>query len=287
MRFISHIVFLLALLGGIIFAAANWSYMLTTTYVYLYFATVRLPLNLIVLGTCLTVIFLQWLVVQGAPAQVWPNVKEFWLEEGYGNGPGQFSYELMAPYMPSGFNPKGLTRADIVGLNVDDPDAQGLVLRGAWTCPSFKTTDKEVIRDMLWRINAYGYMRLRYAYFGRSDLWPEGAATHPEDFGGKEPGSEHLLMTDIQYWYVSADEGLDYNHSINAKKTQEERMTGGVQPGIAGINKLYGDGSASWKDRREYEGPDADPSLLDISSATGRRVRGGESGAAYNACNWY
>ena len=65
MRFISHIVFLLALLGGIIFAAANWSYMLTTTYVYLYFATVRLPLNLIVLGTCLTVIFLQWLVVQG------------------------------------------------------------------------------------------------------------------------------------------------------------------------------------------------------------------------------
>jgi outer membrane protein assembly factor BamC len=25
----------------------------------------------------------QWLVVQGAPAQVWPNVKEFWLEEGF------------------------------------------------------------------------------------------------------------------------------------------------------------------------------------------------------------
>jgi outer membrane protein assembly factor BamC len=25
----------------------------------------------------------QWLIVQGAPAQVWPNVKEFWLEEGF------------------------------------------------------------------------------------------------------------------------------------------------------------------------------------------------------------
>jgi outer membrane protein assembly factor BamC len=25
----------------------------------------------------------QWLVVKGAPAQVWPNVKEFWLEEGF------------------------------------------------------------------------------------------------------------------------------------------------------------------------------------------------------------
>jgi len=25
----------------------------------------------------------QWLVVQGAPAQVWPNVKEFWMEEGF------------------------------------------------------------------------------------------------------------------------------------------------------------------------------------------------------------
>lgn len=25
----------------------------------------------------------QWLIVHGAPAQVWPNVKEFWLEEGF------------------------------------------------------------------------------------------------------------------------------------------------------------------------------------------------------------
>jgi hypothetical protein len=66
MRFINHIVFLLALLGGIIFAAVNWNYMLTPSYVYLYFTTVRLPLNLIILGTCLAVLFLQWLVVQGA-----------------------------------------------------------------------------------------------------------------------------------------------------------------------------------------------------------------------------
>jgi predicted membrane protein len=66
MRIINHIIFLLALLGGIIFAAVNWNYMLTTTYVYLYFATLRLPLNLIVLMTCLAVLFLQWLVVQGA-----------------------------------------------------------------------------------------------------------------------------------------------------------------------------------------------------------------------------
>lgn len=66
MRFINNIVFLLALAGGIIFAAVNWSYMLTTTYVYLYFATVKLPLNLVVLVTCLGVLFLQWFVVQGA-----------------------------------------------------------------------------------------------------------------------------------------------------------------------------------------------------------------------------
>jgi hypothetical protein len=66
MRFINHVIFLLALAGGAVFAVANWRYLLTTTYVYLYFATVKLPLNLIVLATCLGVLFVQWLVVQGA-----------------------------------------------------------------------------------------------------------------------------------------------------------------------------------------------------------------------------
>ena len=66
MRIINHIVFLLALLGAIIFAAVNWSFFQTPTYVYFYFGTARVPLNLIALGAYLAVLFVQWLVVQGA-----------------------------------------------------------------------------------------------------------------------------------------------------------------------------------------------------------------------------
>ena len=66
MRIINHIIFLLALLGGIIFAVVNWNFFQTPTYVYFYFGTARVPLNLIALGAYLAVLFVQWFVVQGA-----------------------------------------------------------------------------------------------------------------------------------------------------------------------------------------------------------------------------
>jgi len=66
MRIINNLIFLLALLGSFIFAAVNWPYMLTYTHVYLFFGTVKLPLNLITLTTCLGIIFLQWLIAQGS-----------------------------------------------------------------------------------------------------------------------------------------------------------------------------------------------------------------------------
>jgi len=66
MRIINHIIFLLALLGGIIFAVVNWNFFQTPTHVYFYFGTARVPLNLIALGAYLAVLFVQWLVVQGA-----------------------------------------------------------------------------------------------------------------------------------------------------------------------------------------------------------------------------
>jgi len=66
MRIINHLVFLGALLAGAIFAAINWRWLWTFTHVYFYFGTAPVPLNLIVLVGCLGVLFLQWLVVQGA-----------------------------------------------------------------------------------------------------------------------------------------------------------------------------------------------------------------------------
>lgn len=66
MRIINHLVFLLALVGGIVFAVVNWSYLQTYVYVYYYFGTVRVALNLVLLVAYLATLFLQWLVVQSA-----------------------------------------------------------------------------------------------------------------------------------------------------------------------------------------------------------------------------
>lgn len=133
------------------------------------------------------------------PNEFWLDTKNFTSDPRYEH-PGQFSYELMAPYMPSGFNPKGLTTSDVQSMS--DDELQGMILTGAWTCPSLRAPKSELLADALWRIRQRGFMRLRYSYFGRSDLWSKpgvAVVTNPEDFGGKYPGSRHLVMTDSLY----------------------------------------------------------------------------------------
>ena len=228
---------------------------------------------------------------EGKIDAVIPN--EFWLDatnyipDSYYDHPGQFSFELMAPYMPSSFNSYRLTTEDVISenLQVGDSKAQSLILKDIWTCPSYKRDEREVLDDTLWRIKDRGFLRLRYSYFARLDLWQK-FPTHPKDFGGTTPGSRHLLMADAIYYWI--DEGLDYNHSVQgAKQELFEILVPGDEPNIAGINKIYGDGHAEWKDRRKFQGPDADPTLVDISDFTGRRVRGQLSGWGTGAANYY
>jgi hypothetical protein len=98
-------------------------------------------------------------------------------------------------------------------------------------------------------------------------------------------GSRHLLMADALYNW---DGEVDYNHSIYGTRQELfEYVNMGDEPNIAGINKVYGDGHAVWKDRRDFQGRDANPSLVDISSFTGRRVMGQLSGWGFNAVNYY
>lgn len=66
MRFINNVIFFLALLGGIIFAAFNWSFFRLYIDVPLYYITLRLPVNLIAFLAYLGIVFLQWLVGQAA-----------------------------------------------------------------------------------------------------------------------------------------------------------------------------------------------------------------------------
>ena len=228
--------------------------------------------------------------IQGKIDAVIPN--EFWLDavnyiaDSYYDHPGQFSFELMAPYMPSNFNSYRLTTEDVISKNlqVGDIEAQSLILKDIWTCPSYKRDKREELQDVLWRIKARGFLRLRYSYFARVDLWSK-FPTHPQDFGGVTMGSRHLLMADALYNW---DGEVDYNHSIYGTRQELfEYVNMGDEPNIAGINKVYGDGHAVWKDRRAFQGRDANPSLVDISSFTGRRVMGQLSGWGFNAVNYY
>ena len=66
MRFINNVLFFLALLGGIIFAVANRNFFQVYVDLYLYYGTLRLPINLLVFLAYLGIVFLQWLVAQGA-----------------------------------------------------------------------------------------------------------------------------------------------------------------------------------------------------------------------------
>jgi len=228
--------------------------------------------------------------INGKIDAVIPN--EFWLDtvnyipNPYYDHPGQFSFALMAPYMPSNFNNLKLTTEDVIseGLQVDDAKAQTLILKDIWTCPSYRRPERDVLDDTLWRIKERGFLRLRYSYFARVDLWRQ-FPTNPEDFGEMMPGSRHLLMADALYNWAGE---LDYNHSVSGGKQEIfEYVALGDKPNIAGINKVYGDGHAEWKDRRKFQGPEADPTLEDISSFTGRRVRGQPSGWGASAVNYY
>lgn len=189
--------------------------------------------------------------------------------------PGQISWELMAPYIPSEFNYFGWTSSSIPSdLTPDDPRAKSLILEGAWTCPAYRKYDRDVIADTLGRLRERGFMRLRYSYYGRVDLWP-GFATHPEDFGDSNLSGSDLLMSDALYNWAG---GVDYNHSIAPTKfiMFEGILNIGDHADISGMNKLFGDGHAVWKDRRDFLGLDAEPHLSDISypSGSGRRVKG-------------
>ncbi|MFZ5915729.1 MAG: hypothetical protein ACOYZ7_02205 [Chloroflexota bacterium] len=66
MRFIANLVFLAALIGGILFGAFNWQYLQFYTPLRFVFGTVLLPLNLILFLAYLGLVFLQWLLTQAA-----------------------------------------------------------------------------------------------------------------------------------------------------------------------------------------------------------------------------
>lgn len=182
-------------------------------------------------------------------------------QAGFEGASALMSQEAMADYLP-GFNEKKRRRIDVLNDGIVDsrsPGAEDLMLGGVWACPS-NNLKKVFLDDNIWRIReSKGYFRLQYAYYGNTEYWDRGLMTDPQDFGIKDLGSRHLLMSDV-FWMWDPVIWI-YNHGKAGAKDMSDVEN------IAGINKLFGDGSVTWKkdndfDRRIYTNPgNAEPSI--------------------------
>jgi hypothetical protein len=164
-----------------------------------------------------------------------------------------FSQEAMTHYLP-GFNESKRRRVDVIAdgiVNKSSPGADDLRLDGIWTCPSHNL---DTLDNTIGRIReTKGYLRLQTAYFARSELWADSIATHPKDFGRNDVSSRHLLMADSLFYWSPTDFWI-YNHG-KFGASDHDGIRSYAQPitVVTGINKLFGDGHAEWKNDSEFQ----------------------------------
>lgn len=207
----------------------------------------------------------------------YPNEIYFEQPEPGSSADGMVYAMAFVPYM-EGFNSGRLTIEDISNLSGwDDPLAENLLIKGAWTCPANKG---ENIDDTYDRIMDRGYMRVQYAYYAHVENWAR-SASHPRDLTAADLSPKRLLMADQIFYWGYYDWPCLYNHGLKSyswdgwdEYMQLCQIEG--PPKITGINKLFGDGHVVWKDRAEF-----DIENMDLNRAThpenNPRVRGHDS----------
>ena len=169
---------------------------------------------------------------------------------GFEEASALLSQEAMAHYLP-GFNDQKRRRVDVIADGIIDhtsPGAEDLMLDGVWACPSNNVGDFYLDREIIDRIREpnppKGYFRLQYCYFGRAEYW-DIPMTNPKDFGRGDVSSRHLLMSDSLFnWPGNI---WIYNHGKYGAKDYSDPAN------FAGMNKLFGDGSARWKDNSDFD----------------------------------
>jgi len=174
-----------------------------------------------------------------------------------GEGQDGMVYAMaFVPYM-EGFNEGRLTRADVGSLSgPDDPRAENLLVRGAWTCPANKG---ENIAFVMPYIVARNFLRLEYSYYAHVEKWRPNA-TDPRDLTADELSAKRLIMADQIYYYGPNQGVVLYNHGLRGYSWENGVDNGQVQycdidgpPKISGIHKLFGDGHVIWKARKEFD----------------------------------
>jgi prepilin-type N-terminal cleavage/methylation domain-containing protein len=191
--------------------------------------------------------------------------------------PGQWNVEGIMPYTG------GVEQLDAVRRAVKNP----------WYCPS-NSADKSVANN---NVSATGelngvfgdpYMDLDYSYFGRVDVWNRNHCTRPQDLAGsRQLGGSRVLMADTLFYYKPGDTWW-LNHGANGSSVHDPGFGGQPLVGfrqldsIYGINKLFADGSVSWKNRHEFDYDKLNERDLNepwVSNLSGQGAPNGAEGA--------
>ncbi len=124
---------------------------------------------------------------------------------------------------------------------------------GIYFCPSgnFGLAAERV--PAFWN-SSMGHIPGMYSYFGQVGKWSAKARNAaPDELINRELVSDRVLMADL-FWLRSCDHTYGYNHGRYGPRTAGNFPdVDSGPPAITGINRLFGDGHAAWKDNGNFD----------------------------------
>src|SRR5690606_15073333 len=159
------------------------------------------------------------------------------------------SGEFMEPYSEGGNVPVPVrtwieTHGNQMSINGLAPYITGAVAGGpqtltdVWKCPSNNDRDESIA--FYWPL---GWMDMWYSYFGRSETWAPGTASHPNEIMQNEPESHRLLMNDTVFRWGGGGGQWNYNHGVSGPSDIHAGTSDALIPrNLNGSNQLHGDG---------------------------------------------
>jgi len=158
---------------------------------------------------------------------------------------GDVEPEHVYVFQPPGtpyFNAEAMT-AYFPGYQIINPATKSADVTGIWFCPSASQRPLNPKDE----IAVSGMFSCSYGYFARAEKWTAGLATHPQELTENELKNDRVLMADeVTTWQVTG--GWTYNHGQNGSRNAGKGpLETGPPNNLAGINRLYGDGRASWR----------------------------------------
>ena len=186
------------------------------------------------------------------------NPSWFWLENGPVGYEDNITVYKLSQYLTNGERIFTEMKAKMVGAAVNS-DWKSVSVRTEWECPTYRGERWGNIYGV--NVDANGnpciQIGLGYSYFARIEELSKRTGTvqslHPKLLIGNWLQSDRVLLSDATFMWVPGPQGGGANHS------QTKGFTGtgaaGTFSDMSGVNQFFGDGSARWKGRNQFDIP--------------------------------